>query len=131
MPLVSYGRSLTLHADRRPDAVALVHEGAITRYAELERGANRLARRLAKQGVAEGDFVTIGLPNGRAFVELLFACWKLGATPQPISPRLPRQERDAILALVRPKLAKKGDPPALPGRHSPFYGSWNQRDSLP
>lgn len=104
MPLVSYGRSLTLHADRRPDAVALVHEGAITRYAELERGANRLARRLAKQGVAEGDFVTIGLPNGRAFVELLFACWKLGATPQPISPRLPRQERDAILALVRPKL---------------------------
>ncbi|MEZ4331277.1 MAG: AMP-binding protein [Myxococcota bacterium] len=104
MSLVSYGRALTLHAERQPDAVALVHEGRVTRYAELEAGANRLARHLAKRGVGEGDFVTIGLPNGRAFVELLFACWKLGATPQPVSPRLPRHERDAILALVRPRL---------------------------
>lgn len=104
MPLVSYARALTQHAERQPDAVALVHDGRVTRYAELEHGANRLARHLAKRGVGEGDFVTIGLPNGGAFVELLFACWKLGATPQPISPRLPRHERDAILELVRPKL---------------------------
>ncbi len=103
MPLVSYGRALTLHAERTPDAVALVHEGRVTRYAELDRAANRLARALARSGVGEGDFVTLGLPNGREFVEALFACWKLGATPQPISPRLPRAERDAILALVAPK----------------------------
>jgi hypothetical protein len=104
MPLVSYGRALTLHAERTPDAVALVHEGKTTRYAELDRAANRLARLFARRGVGEGDFVTLGLPNGREFVEALFACWKLGATPQPISPRLPRAERDAILALVAPKL---------------------------
>lgn len=104
MTLVSYGRALSLHAERTPDAVALVHEGELTCYAELERSANRLARSLAKQGVGEGDFVTLGLPNGRRFVEALFACWKLGATPQPISPRLPSHERDAILALVAPRL---------------------------
>jgi bile acid-coenzyme A ligase len=104
MPLVSYGRALSLHAERTPDAVALVHEGETTRYAELDRAANRLARRFARRGVGEGDFVTLGLPNGREFVEALFACWKLGATPQPVSPRLPRAERDAILALVAPKL---------------------------
>lgn len=104
MPLVSYGRALTLHAERTPDAVALVHEGKTTRYAELDRAANRLARLFARRGVGEGDFVTLGLPNGREFVEALFACWKLGATPQPISPRLPPAERDAILALVAPKL---------------------------
>jgi bile acid-coenzyme A ligase len=104
MPLVSYGRALTLHAERTPDAVALVHEGETTRYAELDRAANRLARLFARRGVGEGDFVTLGLPNGRGFVEALFACWKLGATPQPVSPRLPPAERDAILALVAPKL---------------------------
>lgn len=104
MPLVSYGRALSLHAERKPDAVALVHEGETTRYAELDRAANRLARRFARCGVGEGDFVTLGLPNGRGFVEALFACWKLGATPQPVSPRLPRAERDAILELVAPKL---------------------------
>ena len=104
MPLVSHGRALTLHAERTPDAVALVHEGRETRYADLEGAANRLARLFAKQGVGEGDFVTLALPNGREFVEALFACWKLGATPQPVSPRLPRHERDAILALVAPRL---------------------------
>jgi bile acid-coenzyme A ligase len=104
MSLVSYGRALSLHAERTPDAVALVHEGETTRYAELDRAANRLARLFTRRGVGEGDFVTLGLPNGRGFVEALFACWKLGATPQPVSPRLPRAERDAILALVAPKL---------------------------
>ena len=104
MPLVSYGRALTLHAERTPDAPALVHEDRVTRYADLEQAANRLARRFAGLGVVEGDFVTLGLGNGRAFVEALFACWKLGATPQPVSPRLPKAEREAILALVAPKL---------------------------
>ena len=65
MPLVSHGRALTLHAERKPDAVALVHEGRETRYADLEGAANRLARLFAKQGVGEGDFVTLALPNGR------------------------------------------------------------------
>lgn len=104
MPLVSYGRALTLHAERQPDAPALIHEGERTSYAELERAANRLARLFARKGVLEGDFVTLALPNGREFIEALFACWKLGATPQPVSPRLPRYERDAILALVAPRL---------------------------
>lgn len=104
MPLVSYGHALTLHAERKPDAPALVHEERVTRYVDLEQAANRLARRFAALGVGEGDFVTLGLGNGRAFVEALFACWKLGATPQPVSPRLPPAEREAILALVAPKL---------------------------
>ncbi len=115
MTLVSHGRALTLHAERKPDAVALVHEGESIRYSELERGANRLARLFAKQGVTEGDFVTLALPNGREFVEALFACWKLGATPQPVSPRLPRHERDAILGLVAPRLVVGVPASEVPG----------------
>ena len=115
MPLVSHGRALTRHAERQPDAIALVHEGRETRYAELERAANRLARLFAKQGVGEGDFVTLALPNGREFVEALFACWKLGATPQPVSPHLPRHERDAILSLVSPRLVVGVPASEVPG----------------
>ena len=29
--------------------------------------------------------VTIGLPNSVGFIEACWACWKLGATPQPVS----------------------------------------------
>ena len=76
----------------------------MTSYSELDAGSNRLARAYAAKGVVEGDFVTIALPNGSEFVEALFACWKLGATPQPISAKLPRHERDAIIELVDPRL---------------------------
>ena len=104
MPVVSYGRALTDQAARDPDAIALIHEGDSFTRGALERRANQRARALAAGGVAPGDFVTLALPNGAAFVESLFACWKLGATPQPISPRLPRQERDAIVELVDPRV---------------------------
>ena len=104
MPILSYGRALSRNADCKGEAVAFVHDGRSTTHAELEANANRLARAYARLGVVEGDFVTIALPNGVEFVQSLFACWKLGATPQPVSPRLPQQERDAIIGLVDPKL---------------------------
>ena len=104
MTMLSYGHALSASASRQPEAVALIHEGQSTTYSELEAGANRLARTFLALGVEEGDFVTISLPNGRKVVETFFACWKLGATPQPVSSRLPEHEREAIIALVDPKL---------------------------
>ena len=104
MPILSYGRALSRNAERNGEAVAFLHDGQATTHAELEAGANRRARAYARLGVVEGDFVTIALPNGVEFVESLFACWKLGATPQPVSPGLPLHERNAIIELVCPKL---------------------------
>jgi bile acid-coenzyme A ligase len=112
----SYGRALSLHAERTPNAIAFVHDERRTSYVELEAQANRLARAFAKRGVGEGDFVTIALPNGIEFVASLFACWKLGATPQPVSPRLPTLERDAIIDLVDPRLVVGLSEEACAGR---------------
>jgi bile acid-coenzyme A ligase len=58
----------------------------------------------AELGVHEGDLVTLALPNGIEFAESVFAIWKLGATPAPISPALPDRERNAIIALADPAL---------------------------
>jgi bile acid-coenzyme A ligase len=110
MPIFTYGRALAIHAERDPGAVAFIHEGQSTTHAELEAGSNRRARAFARLGIGEGDFVTIALPNGLEFIESLFACWKLGATPQPISARLPQTERDAIVELVDPKLVLGVEP---------------------
>ena len=112
MPVYSYGRALTIHGERAPNAVAFIHEGRPTTHAELDAASNRRARAFSKLGVVEGDFVTIALPNGIEFIESMFACWKLGATPQPISARLPRTERDAIIELVDPKLIVGVEPDA-------------------
>jgi bile acid-coenzyme A ligase len=122
---VSYGRAFAWHAARDPDRVAIVHERERTTRGELERRSNRLARDYAARGVREGDLVTLGLPNGIEFFAACLATWKLGATPQPISARLPALERRAILALARPALAVGIEPadcpghPTLPAGHAP------------
>jgi bile acid-coenzyme A ligase len=91
--------------------------GAETRTrAQLEARTNRLARAFAARGVKQDSFVTIGLPNGVEFYEAVVATWKLGATPQPISSRLPPAERRAIIELANPSLVVGVDPAETPGR---------------
>ena len=69
-------------------------------FAELHARSNRMARGLLAQGVKRGDFVTIALPNSIGFIEAEFACWKIGAVPQPVSWRLPEHEINAIIELA-------------------------------
>ena len=78
-------------------------DGALS-WSELDRRTNQRARALADLGVAKDDFVTLALPNGRSFYETSFALWKLGATPQVVSHKLPQRELDAIVDLAEPKL---------------------------
>lgn len=108
--MLSYGNALTQKAAQEPTAIAFIHEGVSTDFSTLEANSNRRARAFAKLGVATDDFVTVALPNGIEFIETLFACWKLGATPQPVSARFPQSERDAIVELVDPKLILGVDP---------------------
>jgi bile acid-coenzyme A ligase len=66
--------------------------------------------------VAQDDFVTIALPNGIEFYESAIAAWKLGATPQPISARLPRLEVEAIVEVANPRIVVGGEPGSLADR---------------
>jgi bile acid-coenzyme A ligase len=84
--------------------------------AEFEARTNRLARAYRDLGVTPDSLVTIGLPNGIGFFEAAIAAWKLGATPQPISSRLPPAERRAIVDLANPSLVVGVDPAESPGR---------------
>ena len=83
---------------------------------ELDARTNRLARAYQGLGVTRNSFVTIGLPNGIEFFEAVAAVWKLGATPQPISSRLPAVERSAIIELANPSLVVGVDPAEVPGK---------------
>lgn len=104
MPVLSLSRVIAHWASIQPDRVAIDHEGDQVTWAELEARTNRLARGYQSLGVEENDFVTIALPNGIQFFEACFAAWKLGATPQPVSARLPKYERDQIVELADPAL---------------------------
>ncbi len=98
--MISFGAKLKQHAQTQPDAPAVTCEGETITYGELHRRSNRIARGLQALGVKAGDLVTVGLPNSVGFVEACHAIWKLGATPQPVSFRLPRGELQAIIDLA-------------------------------
>ncbi|MBW2448699.1 MAG: AMP-binding protein [Deltaproteobacteria bacterium] len=110
MSELSHGRALAWLAEQAPDAEALVFGERRCSRGELDRRTNRLARAYARLGVTAGDLVTVALPNGVEFLEACMAAWKLGATPNPVSARLPESERRAIVDLAKPGLLVGGEP---------------------
>ena len=104
MAQMSYGRAMAWLAAREPDAPAVVFEGTTRTRRELESRSNRLARSYEQAGVREGDRITIALPNSLEFFEVCLAAWKLGASPNPVSSRLPEMERRELVDLADPAL---------------------------
>jgi len=125
MALISLSRIVAYWTAVQPARTALVHEGASLTWGELEARTNRLARAYQALGVKKDDFVTIALPNGIEFFEACLATWKAGATPQPVSSRLPKFERDQIVDVGAPSLVVGVEPgeyapvPCLPVGYRP------------
>jgi bile acid-coenzyme A ligase len=103
-------------AQAAPDRPAVTCGASTLTRVQLEGRTNRLARAYRARGVTPDSFVTIGLPNGIELYESVVAVWKLGATPQPISSRLPAVERRAIIDLAEPSLVVGVDPAEASGR---------------
>src|SRR5262244_650540 len=103
-------------AHAAPQHAALTCGTDTVSRAALEARTNQLARAYRELGVAPDSFVTIGLPNGIEFFEAVLAVWKLGATPQPISSRLPAAERRAIIDFVNPLFVVGVEPSEAPRR---------------
>jgi bile acid-coenzyme A ligase len=99
--MISLGAKLQQLAELKPDAPAVTCGDTTLTYGQFHRMTNRVARGLASYGVKLGDLVTLGLPNSTDFAVACWGLWKLGATPQPISFRLPRAELEAIMDLAR------------------------------
>jgi bile acid-coenzyme A ligase len=110
MTQMSVGTALAWLAARDPHRPAITHGDRTVSRAELDRRTNRLARAYAGLGVAQDHLVTVGLPNGIEFYEACLAVWKLGATPQPVSARLPGREREAIVGLADPPIVVGVEP---------------------
>jgi bile acid-coenzyme A ligase len=106
---LSIGARLTQLAAEQPGRPAVSDERRTVTWRELDRRSNRIARGLEAAGVKLGDLVTIGLPNSVDFVEACYGLWKVGATPQPISYRLPAAEAEAVMDLAQTPILLAGD----------------------
>lgn len=123
-PTPPIGTQVSRLAAADPDAPAITCSGVTITRAELDASTNRLARAYAELGVRQGDYVTIVLPNSIEWAQAVVATWKLGAVPQPLSPRLPDAELAGLLELKpRALVVGRDDPtgrtPSVPADFRP------------
>ena len=102
MTSISYPRRLADLAETAPDRPAVTSGEVTVTRAELERWADAMARQLLAEGVSAGDLVTIALPSSVEWYVAAIASWKVGATPHPVSGRLPARELQGIVDLADP-----------------------------
>lgn len=103
-PGAPMGMLLSAHAALRPEAPAFTFDGKTLSFSECDARANMLARALALRGVATGDRVVVSMLNRPDNALAIYAIWKLGATPCPVSHRLTPGEIRDVLALAEPRL---------------------------
>ena len=88
---------LTRRAQLTPARTALVFEGRSWTYRELNEQVDRCATSLLDLGVCHGDRVAALTINVPEFLEVLFACGKLGAVFVPLNFRLAGPELSFIV----------------------------------
>ena len=85
-----------------PQAPALAWEGGSATYEELNRGANRLAHRLADFGVGPGTNVAVAMERSAAMVEVLLGILKAGAAYVALDTSQPTSRLQAVIDDARP-----------------------------
>jgi len=91
------GDWLRYHAWYRPDTEALIYNDDRVTYGELDRRVNLAVDVLAGKGVTKGSRVCLLMINSTAFLEIFFACAKLGAIAVPLNFRLSAKELEFII----------------------------------
>lgn len=87
--------AVTSHPDR--DAFRYPMEDKTVTYREFDKRVDRIAAGLATHGVEPGDIISLFLSNRSEFVELFFACVRLGAVVAPINTRVSKREFKYVL----------------------------------
>lgn len=110
------GEALRWLAAEAPYAAAVRDRTSALTRRELVSEAEHYASMLLDEGVVVDDLVTIRLPNTVEFVVACVAIWLVGATPQPLNPRLPLDEQRAVVARANSRVVIGAVPDEFPGR---------------
>lgn len=100
------------HAGQTPDAPALVFDGVVTTYAELDEAAARSAEELRSQGIEAGSLMPIAAVALPGTVVSLVAGPRVGAVVAPFGPTPPQGvlDRSAGAYAVVTTSGSSGDP---------------------
>src|SRR5205085_16778 len=85
-----------------PERTAFAANGTRSTFRELDDRVGRIAAALTKHGFKAGDRLAILLPNEPGYIELVYACVRLGVIIVPLNTRLSVKEIDGILDDAKP-----------------------------
>ncbi|MFJ6167558.1 amino acid adenylation domain-containing protein [Micromonospora orduensis] len=115
LPALTAARMWDEQAARTPDATAVVCGPRRLSYAELDRRANRLARRLIGRGAGPERTVAVALPRSELMVVAVLAVVKSGAACLPVDLESPTASLASLVADTSPVLVVRDTTAELPG----------------
>lgn len=88
--------------DRRDQPAFYIGQSSATR-GELRSRASAAARYLAKLGLRRGDAIALWLPDGAAWLQLIFAAAEMGVLVVPVSTRYRLADAQHVVSTARAK----------------------------
>src|SRR5262249_46455569 len=104
LPPVCVPELFQIQVGRAPDHTAVICQDIQLSYAQLNPGANRLARALIARGAGPEDIVALALPRGAELIVALVAVLKPGAAYLPLDPGYPLARIEFMLTDAAPAL---------------------------
>jgi amino acid adenylation domain-containing protein len=95
--------SVSIQAQRRPDAVALVMEGRALTYGQLEKVTNQLARLLQAAGCKKGDRVCFAIPKSPEAIVAILGILKADCIHVPLDTASPAPRIAKLLRSSEPR----------------------------
>src|SRR6201987_280499 len=131
-----YIHSLGRAARYYPQHKELTPGGSWLNFADLEHRVAHVAAALIAQGFGVGDRLAFLLPNGPEYIELVYACSRLGIIAVPLNTRLSAVEIDRALADANPRGFVRHSTLPAPSARIPWERvldrePWEPSDDLP
>ena len=93
-------------------------------YLDIAEMVQTYSRSLLRENIQPQDRILIYLPSGVELIEIILACFEIGAVAAPISPKLTEGERNVIIDKIQPKLIITSWNQKLPDSPSPIPVSY-------
>jgi long-chain acyl-CoA synthetase len=81
----------------------LLRDGQAVTFLELDVRVRRISAALQRRGLLSGERLSLLMPNGADYIELVYACSLLGVIAVPINTRYAGAEIDRLLEDARPR----------------------------
>lgn len=101
---MNIGEWSSKRAHLHPDRLFLRQEELSCTNKQFDVRVNRAAHALLRQQIGKGDRVAVLMVNGSAFLEIFFACAKIGAVLVPLNHQLAAPELRSIVVNCAPKI---------------------------